>query len=187
MPEALALVAALAAAVGPAFDAAVRGRAARVVAGTVVLAALAAHLAVESKQAGDAVQARDGAVADRFVYGWIRRALPPDAVLGARDAGKLGWFSGRKVVNLDGLINDATLYAAIRDGDVDRWIAASPIDHVLMDRDWLEGWDPAHPTQPPRERGGFGEVLWRLSRRPGIAIREVPGATENWVVVKIRP
>ncbi|HEX4935249.1 MAG TPA: hypothetical protein VFV33_18830, partial [Gemmatimonadaceae bacterium] len=187
MPEALALVAALAAAAGPAFDAVVRARAARVAAGVFVLGALLAHLAGESIRAGEAVGAGEGAVADRFVYGWIRRTLPADAVLGARDAGKLGWFSGRRVVNLDGLINDATLYAAIRDGEVDRWIADSPIDHVLMDRDWLEGWDPSRPEEPPRERGGFGEVMWKLSRRPGIAVREVPGATENWAVMKIRP
>jgi hypothetical protein len=187
MPEALALAAAVAAAAGPAFDAVVRGRAARVAVGAAAIAALVAHLAVEARRAGESIGAREGPVAERFVYGWIRRTLPADAVLGARDAGKLGWFSGRKVVNLDGLINDATLYAAIRDGDVDGWIAASTIEFVLMDRDWLEGWDPSRPQEPPREPGGFGEVLWRLARRPGIALREVPEATENWAVVKIRP
>lgn len=187
MPEALALAAALGAAAGPAFDAVVRARPARLAAGTAVLAALVVHLVAESGRAGAAVGAGEGAVADRFVYGWIRRDLPAVAVLGARDAGKLGWFSGRRVVNLDGLINDATLYAAIRDGEVDRWIADSPIDHVLMDRDWLEGWDPSRPTQPPTARGGFGEVMWRLSGRPGIAVREIPGATDNWAVMKIRP
>lgn len=36
---------------------------------------------------------------------WIRENTPQDAIIGAWNAGQLGYFSGRRVVNLDGLIN----------------------------------------------------------------------------------
>ena len=36
---------------------------------------------------------------------WIRENTPPDAIIGAWNAGQLGYFSDRRVVNLDGLIN----------------------------------------------------------------------------------
>lgn len=37
---------------------------------------------------------------------WVDANLPPDAILGAWNAGEMGYFSGRRVINLDGLIND---------------------------------------------------------------------------------
>jgi hypothetical protein len=36
---------------------------------------------------------------------WIRENLPTNAVLAARNAGQLGYFTGHQVINLDGLIN----------------------------------------------------------------------------------
>ncbi len=36
---------------------------------------------------------------------WIGANTPPDAIIGAWNAGQLGYFSDRRVVNLDGLIN----------------------------------------------------------------------------------
>lgn len=36
---------------------------------------------------------------------WIKAHLPPDAVIGSFDAGIIGYFSERQVVNLDGLVN----------------------------------------------------------------------------------
>ncbi len=37
---------------------------------------------------------------------WLDRHTPPDARVGSTNAGILGWFSWRTVVNLDGLVND---------------------------------------------------------------------------------
>ncbi len=37
---------------------------------------------------------------------WLRVHTPPDAIVGAFDSGILGWYSGRTVVNLDGVINN---------------------------------------------------------------------------------
>jgi hypothetical protein len=36
---------------------------------------------------------------------WAREHLPPDAVIGAWNAGNIGYFSNRRTVNLDGLVN----------------------------------------------------------------------------------
>jgi hypothetical protein len=36
---------------------------------------------------------------------WVRDHLPPDAVIGSWNAGTIGYFSGRRVINLDGLVN----------------------------------------------------------------------------------
>lgn len=44
----------------------------------------------------------------------IRRDLPPDARVGAWNAGQLGYFCGRTVVNLDGLANDGEFLAFLR-------------------------------------------------------------------------
>ncbi len=37
--------------------------------------------------------------------GWIRQHLPLEAVVGSWNAGALGYLSGRRVINLDGLVN----------------------------------------------------------------------------------
>lgn len=42
---------------------------------------------------------------------WTRHETPPDTVLGAFNAGILGYFSDRTVVNLDGVVNDEALAA----------------------------------------------------------------------------
>lgn len=42
---------------------------------------------------------------------WIRDNLPPDAKIGAWNAGILAYFSDRTVVNLDGVINDEAIEA----------------------------------------------------------------------------
>ena len=50
----------------------------------------------------------------RAMAGWIDANLPPGAVVGALNAGILSEFSGRTVVNLDGVINDDALDAMRR-------------------------------------------------------------------------
>jgi hypothetical protein len=45
---------------------------------------------------------------------WARANLPPDAVLGSWNAGTIGFLSGRRVVNLDGLVNSWDYYLVER-------------------------------------------------------------------------
>jgi len=47
---------------------------------------------------------------------WISTNLPEDAVLAAWNAGQLGYFSGRTVINLDGLVNSVDYFRARRTG-----------------------------------------------------------------------
>ena len=142
--------------------------------------------AVGTNGAGAAAAAESAApVASRHIYGWIRRELPAGAVLGAPDAGKLGYFCGHPVVNLDGLANDDRFVHAVETGTEDEYLLHSPIRFVLVDRPWLFGFDPAKPDVRPPRLAGLGETLFRLAQRPGIRLRDVPGPPPDWVVVEI--
>jgi hypothetical protein len=55
--------------------------------------------------------------ASRYIYGWVAEHLPHDACAGSAGRGAAwDWFAPQRVVNLDGLINDAELVAVLRDG-----------------------------------------------------------------------
>jgi hypothetical protein len=58
---------------------------------------------------------------------WIRSNLPPDAKIGVWNAGVVGYFSGRTIVNLDGVMNSRELYDYIRRGEQYQYI----LDHGL--------------------------------------------------------
>jgi len=55
-------------------------------------------------------------IANADAGAWIDANLPPDAVLAAWDAGALGFFSRRSVINLDGVVNSRAYYDASRQG-----------------------------------------------------------------------
>jgi hypothetical protein len=164
MPEAMVLAAALGAACGPSVERWLRARTAsrqvelagpraelatprgdlgRRLVAAVLVAACSGYLLYGVNRVWADYAAEPGPVAQRHIYGWIRSHLPEGAILGARDAGKLGFFSGRTVVNLDGLINDQRLLAAIREEWEDIYIAHSPIQYLLFDREWIEGFEVA--------------------------------------------
>lgn len=46
--------------------------------------------------------------------GWVRSHVPRDAVVGAWNAGTIGYLSGRQVINLDGLVNSWTFFRSDR-------------------------------------------------------------------------
>lgn len=56
----------------------------------------------------------------RFYYdeaaSWLREHTESDATIGVWNAGYVGYFSDRRVVNLDGLINGSTLFQYLADG-----------------------------------------------------------------------
>jgi hypothetical protein len=185
MPQTMLMAAALGTVLGSWLERALRRPAARWSAVALGILPLALYLFSQASARLEASPAEPGPVAERHIYGWVARTIPPGAVLGAHDAGKLGYFTGHPVVNLDGLINDDRLLAAIRDDRVDDYIYRSPIQYLFYDRPWLGGFDPSRPDLPPRAHGGIGEILYRLAHRPGCALREVPGATHDWVVIEV--
>jgi hypothetical protein len=48
---------------------------------------------------------------------WIRRNLPQDARIGAWNAGVIGYFSDRTIINLDGMANDKSYLDFLRSGE----------------------------------------------------------------------
>jgi hypothetical protein len=61
----------------------------------------------------------------------IAADLPSDAVLASWDAGVLGYYSERQVVNLDGVVNSAGYLAATRSGTTAQYLAGVPIGWVV--------------------------------------------------------
>lgn len=63
---------------------------------------------------------------------WAAANLPPDAVIGAWNAGQVGYFLDRPVVNLDGLVNDAAYAARLRDRrPLIEYLRHEGIDYVM--------------------------------------------------------
>ena len=133
----------------------------------IVLSLLGLHLVIESERYLALLDAKPGRVANRFVYGWIRSNLPADTVLGARDAGKLLWFSGRTVIGLDGLNNDAAFVDVLRAGAVGKYVCDSPIAYVLIDRPYL------------------AEYLDDLRRTATCAFLDTDPASHDWAIVRV--
>jgi hypothetical protein len=119
------------------------------------------------------------------LYGWVREHLPEDAVLAMLGSGRLGYFSGRRVVNLDGLINGTEFLEALRQDDVDGFLFRSKAEYVVTHRGSLFGFDPDHPEKPPSPRADMGETLYRLVTRHGCLLRTLPGSPDTTVVVEI--
>ena len=65
----------------------------------------------------------------------IRGLLPPDARLGAFQAGTLAWFTGGGVTNLDGKVSSAA-YRALADGRLHEYLRLSGVTHVI-DWEWV--------------------------------------------------
>jgi hypothetical protein len=125
------------------------------------------------------------ATSEDRLYAWLPRVLPPDAVLGAENTGRIGYFTSLPVVNLDGLINDQRLVEAIRDGRKELYILESPIRYIVTDSAYLRGFDVSRPDVPPDPRRDMGELLYRLARWHGCTFREIRGAPRGEVVVEI--
>jgi hypothetical protein len=125
-----------------------------------------------------------GPLAERRLFGWVRHTLPQEAVLATTDAGMLGFFSGRPVVNLDGLINDERFLEALSRGERDRYVVASPITHLVAGEGALQGWSPEAPDRPPQAHDWMGTLLYEVNRRPGAHLVEA-GRVEGWVVFEV--
>jgi len=143
----------------------------------------AAALAVGFSRVG-AAPSEPGPLAERRLFGWVRHNLPSDAVLATTDAGMLGFFCGRPVVNLDGLINDERFLAALSKGERDRYVAASPITHLVAGEGALHGWSPDAPDRPPERHDWMGTLLYEVNRRPGTRLKQV-GTADGWLVFEV--
>ncbi len=108
---------------------------------------------------------------------WIDANLEEDAVVGSFNAGQLGYFSNRSVVNLDGLINNVSYFETVlRDESPDA--LAAYMDRVGIDyvADYLLGrWRPLIEREFTTIRqfelasGGSVSVMKRVSRASRLA------------------
>ena len=84
----------------------------------------------------------------------MARNFSRDSVFGAWWAGTLGYFSDRRVVNLDGVVNSGEYFRRyLRTDRVERYILEGPVEH-LVDFFWR---DPLHPAARPASRAFFWE------------------------------
>ena len=78
------------------------------------------------------------------------RQLPPAAIVGSWNAGILSFFSGRSVVNLDGLVNDDAARAVIR-GEIASYVKERRLNYIV-DYPLVVGWGALSG-----ETGSFGQ------------------------------
>jgi hypothetical protein len=81
---------------------------------------------------------------DRAAGEWIAANLPPDAVVGSFDAGVIGYFAQRPVVNLDGLVNSFEWYEARQKGTeaTAEFLRRSGVTHIANHGDLVDGDEP---------------------------------------------
>jgi hypothetical protein len=97
----------------------------------------------------------------RDLFRDVRRALPADAVLAGTDVGALAFWTGLRVVNLDGVISDFRYQAYLRDGRLRDYLREQRVTHVatgLWDRAQAFTGRPVEPmyrsrVDPRAERG----------------------------------
>ncbi len=73
---------------------------------------------------------------------WIATHLPPDARIASWDAGALGYFANRQVVNLDGVVNSHAYSEAVRDGRTAAFLSERDIGWVANHGGDVDGRDP---------------------------------------------
>ena len=70
---------------------------------------------------------------------WARENTPANAVFAMKDAGNFGYFSQRRTINLDGLVNDLALQEALKNGHTIDYLDDHGLDylvqHAFKDRD----------------------------------------------------
>ena len=81
---------------------------------------------------------------DREAAEWIAANLPEDAVVGSFDAGVIGYFAERPVVNLDGLVNSFEWYDARQEGTeaTAAFLRDDGVTHIANHGDPVDGDEP---------------------------------------------
>ena len=97
---------------------------------------------------------------------WIDHHLPPSARVGSWDAGVIGYFAHRRVVNLDGVVNSHAYYEAGRHGRIPDFLAARGVDWVANHGGDVRGHDPGVNRQI---RAFFGD---QRARRITVVYRD---------------
>jgi len=70
--------------------------------------------------------------------GWVSSHLPPNAILAMTDSGNLGFYSGRRVVDLDGIVNSWAYQEALRAGALREFLHREGVDYYAQHAFWNE-------------------------------------------------
>lgn len=65
------------------------------------------------------------------VVAWANADLPADARIGSFNAGAIGFFAERPVINLDGLVNDADYLEHLKAGRIEAYARREGITHII--------------------------------------------------------
>lgn len=81
-------------------------------------------------------------IANRDAGEWIAANLPDDAVLASWDAGVVGYFSERRVINLDGVVNSYEWHVATERGDTAAFLRDRGLGWIINHGEDVDGRDP---------------------------------------------
>ncbi len=91
---------------------------------------------------------------------WIDANIPADAIVGAFYAGQIGYFSKRRVVNLDGLISSFEYVDDyLSQGRIDEWLVRNGVTYLANEF----GGDSFPPALDLEEKGWALAVLYEAS------------------------
>jgi hypothetical protein len=66
------------------------------------------------------------------LYAFLRDGVAPDAVLAGTDVGRTAFWSGRRTVNLDGLINSYDYQDYLRNGQLAEYLDQEGVTHLVL-------------------------------------------------------
>jgi hypothetical protein len=67
---------------------------------------------------------------------WVKTNLPADAVIAMKDAGNMGFYSDRPVVNLDGLVNSFEYQDSLKEGRFREFLRNSGVSYFAQHAFW---------------------------------------------------
>ncbi|MEI7592318.1 MAG: hypothetical protein WCK41_03775 [Actinomycetes bacterium] len=107
----------------------------------ILLIPLVAAMAFETRTFTDP-QLRSILLANRDAGEWIDHHLPDDFVLGSWDAGVVGYYANRTVINLDGVANSSDYFEAARHGTIGQFLTDRGINGLVNHGNLVDGEDP---------------------------------------------
>lgn len=126
----------------------------------IVALMLGSHLADALQRVGPALAVQEDRT--RAIFEAVSAALPRDAVIAGTDVGALAFWTQRRVVNLDGLMNDVAYQGRLRDRELAAYLREQGVTHVasgLFDAEQTYTGRPPEPMyrsmlDPVATRGG---------------------------------
>lgn len=110
-----------------------------------IVVALALEAAVLASRFDASMNARDDT---KEVYLDLAKKLPRDAVVAGTDVGALAFWTGRRTINLDGVMNDFEYQKVLRDGKLAEYLKLEGVTHVGIALWDAEQTYTGRPTEP---------------------------------------